>query len=52
MQPVPSGYGRRWHVESFLSGLKRTTGSALRARGERALFAEAAVRVLAYSVRR
>lgn len=52
MQPVPAGYGRRWHVESFMSGLKRTTGSALRARSERALFAEAAVRVLAYSVRR
>lgn len=52
MQPMPHGYGRRWHVESFMSGLKRTTGAALRARGERALFAEAALRVLAYSVRR
>jgi hypothetical protein len=52
MQPAPPGYGRRWHVESFMSGLKRTTGSTLRARGERALFAEAAVRVLAYAVRR
>jgi len=52
MDPRPAGYGRRWHVESFLSGLKRTTGSALRARGERALFAEASLRVLAYSVRR
>lgn len=52
MEPRPVGYGRRWHVESFLSGLKRTTGSSLRARGERALFAEASLRVLAYSVRR
>lgn len=52
MQPLPAGYGRRWHVESFMSGLKRTTGSALRARSERALFAEASLRVLAYSVRR
>ncbi|WP_231741080.1 hypothetical protein, partial [Thalassoglobus neptunius] len=23
------GYGRRWLVESFMSGLKRTTGAAL-----------------------
>lgn len=52
MQPLPDGYGRRWHVESFMSGLKRTTGSALRARSERSLFAEAALRVLAYSIRR
>jgi len=26
------GYGRRWHVESFFSGLKRMTGAALQAR--------------------
>lgn len=38
-------------VESFMSGLKRTTGSALSARGEHALFIEASLRVLAYALR-
>lgn len=45
-------YGRRWLVESFMSGLKRTTGSALAARTEKSLFVEAALRVLAYAIRR
>ena len=47
-----NGYGRRWHVETFISGLKRTTGSTLQARGERSLFTEAAIRVPAYALRR
>lgn len=47
-----NGYGRRWIVESFMSGLKRTTGSMLAARSERCLFTEAAIRVLAYALRR
>jgi hypothetical protein len=47
-----NGYGQRWHVESFISGLKRTTGSTLNARSERSLFNEAAIRVLAYAIRR
>jgi transposase len=46
------GYGRRWHVESFISALKRTTGSTLNARNEKSLFIEAAFRVLAYALRR
>ena len=46
------GYGRRWLVESFMSALKRTTGSSLAARNERCLFVEAALRVLAYAIRR
>ena len=46
------GYGRRWRVESFMSGLKRTTGSALLARDEHALFVEASLRVLACALRR
>ena len=46
------GYGRRWLVESYMSGLKRTTGNALSARSERSLFVEAALRVLAYALRR
>ena len=47
-----NGYGRRWIVESFMSGLKRTTGSMLSARSEPALFTEALLRVLAYAIRR
>lgn len=46
------GYGRRWHIESFISGLKRTTGSALSARTDNNLMIEAALRVLAYTLRR
>ena len=45
-------YSRRWFVESFMSGFKRTTGSALTSRCEHALFAEAKLRVLAYVIRR
>ena len=47
-----NGYGRRWIVESFMSGLKRTTGSALAARTQHSLFVEAGLRVLAYALRR
>jgi hypothetical protein len=52
MGTVPKAYGKRWHAESFMSGLKRTTGSALTARKDNTLDAEASLRVLAYSVRR
>ena len=45
-------YGKRWIVESFMSALKRTTGSALQARHQPTLFVEAAIRVLAYALRR
>lgn len=45
-------YGKRWLVESFMSGLKRTTGSALSARDDHAMFVEASLRVLAYALRR
>jgi hypothetical protein len=48
----PYVYGRRWHAESFISGMKRTCGSTLAARGERALFNEAGLKALAYAVRR
>ena len=47
-----SQYQRRWAVESFFSGLKRTTGSTLRARQPQQKLAEAALRVLAYALRR
>jgi hypothetical protein len=46
------GYGRRWAVESFFSGLKRTMGAALNARRSDQMLAEASFRVLAYALRR
>ena len=47
-----NGYGRRWLVESFMSGLKRTMGSTLAARSESNLFIEANLKILAYALRR
>ena len=46
------GYGKRWAVESFFSGLKRTMGSVLSARRPQQMLAEATFRVLAYALRR
>lgn len=46
------GYGQRWAVETFFSGLKRTMGSMLTSRKPQQLIAEAAFRVLAYTLRR
>jgi transposase len=46
------GYGKRWAVETFFSGLKRTTGAALSARSLKQQMAEAALKVLAYVLRR
>lgn len=46
------GYGRRWGIETFFSALKRTMGSALSARQPAAQLTEAAIRVLAYVLRR
>lgn len=45
-------YGRRWHAESFFSGLKRTTMATLSSRSARTLIAEASLKVLAYALRR
>jgi len=45
-------YGSRWAVETFFSGLKRTMGSMLTSRKPDQLLAEAAFRVLAYTLRR
>jgi Transposase DDE domain len=45
-------YGRRWAVETFFSALKRTMGSTLTSRKPQQLLAEAAFRVLAYTLRR
>jgi hypothetical protein len=52
MLDLPASYGRRWHVESFFSGLKRTTSGCLSSRNEQALLCDAAFRVLAYAIRR
>ena len=46
------GYGARWAVETFFSGLKRTMGSTLTSRTPSQLLAEAAFKVLAYTLRR
>ena len=46
------GYGSRWAVETFFSGLKRTMGSTLTSRKPSQLLAEAAFKVLAYTLRR
>jgi len=46
------GYGLRWHAESYMSALKRTMGSGLRARQTEAMFTEVRIRVLAYALRR
>jgi hypothetical protein len=48
----PREYGRRWFVESYFSGLKRTTLSTLSARSVEAMLTEATLKVLAYAVRR
>jgi hypothetical protein len=45
-------YGQRWAVETFFSGLKRTMGSTLTSRTPKQLLAEAAFKVLAYTLRR
>jgi hypothetical protein len=52
MNPLPPGYRRRSHAETFFSAVKRTAGSALRARSRRAQFNEVALRVLGYAIRR
>jgi Transposase DDE domain len=52
MSPCPRDRGRRWGIESFFSGLKRSCGGSLMARRPAALLTEAAMRVLAYTLRR
>ena len=46
------GYGRRWHIESFFSGMKRLCGAALSARREIYQRQQTALRVLAYALHR
>lgn len=45
-------YGQRWMSETINSAIKRTTGSTLRSRKQNTLFAEAALKVAAYAIRR
>lgn len=52
MQDLPAAYGRRWHVESFFSAMKRTTLASLSSRSRTTLIAEASMKVLAYAIRR
>lgn len=52
MLRLPKVYGQRWHIESFMSGLKRLTGSQLDSRKPNTLDIEAALRVVAYSLYR
>lgn len=52
MRELPSIYGQRWHAESFFSGMKRTTLATLSSRYERTILNEAAMKVLAYAIRR
>lgn len=47
-----AGYTKRWAVESFFSALKRMMGSTLQARRPDQLLAEAAFKVLAYTLHR
>ena len=51
-QRMPASYGRRWHAETFISGLKRVCGSAVRATGTTNMLGEAMLKVLAYAIRR
>jgi hypothetical protein len=46
------GYARRWLVESYISGLKRTTGWFLTARTTDSQKVETTCKVLAYALRR
>ena len=52
MRELPAAFGRRWHVESFFSGMKRTMLSTLSSRKASTLLHEAAMKVLAYAMRR
>ena len=51
-QGMPLCYGKRWHAESFISGLKRSTGDKLLGKTHASQSVEAALRLLAYQCRR
>lgn len=49
---LPKTYSRRWQVESYFSGLKRTTLSTLSSRSVPGMLSEATLKVLAYAILR
>lgn len=51
MVELPKSYGRRRTIETFMSGLKRTTGNTLSDRLPQAMFTEATFRVVPYALR-
>lgn len=51
-QGLPPRYGRRWAVESFMSGMKRVVGPWLRSRQPQQQLREALLKALAYSIHR
>ncbi len=48
----PPRYGKRWHVESVISAIKRTMGSSLAARKPEARFREAILKAVSWTIRR
>lgn len=50
LQGPIAGYGRRWHVETFMSMLKRLTGSTTMARGATRPLIDGALKVLAVAI--
>ena len=51
-QGLPPRYGRRWAVESFISGMKRVVGPWLRARQSARQLTEALWKAVVYSIHR
>jgi len=49
---LPKRYGKRWHVESVFSAIKRRTGASLAARKPTAQKLEAILKAVAYTVHR
>jgi hypothetical protein len=49
---MPTSYGQRWAVESFISGMKRVVGPWLRARQSARQLTEALIKAVAYSIHR
>ncbi len=45
------GYGRRWGNETAHGTMKRTTGPSVAGRSDAMMFADAAIKVLAYALR-
>lgn len=48
----PPRYGKRWHVESVISAIKRTTGASLAARKHESRIREAILKAVSWTIRR